>query len=185
MNETLNTLHSRRSIRKFTSEQITDEDLQTIIDAGLIAPSAMNQQSWHITVVQNPDLLSKLSDAIRDLMLRSGNANMEARAKAEDFSPFYNAPTYIMVFGDEKAIAPIHDGTLAIGNMLNAAESLGIGTCWLHAINHVFIPGAVSELRAELKIPEGYIPVGSFAVGQKGITPSAPPRKANSYTILK
>lgn len=186
MNETLNTILSRRSIRKFEQTQIKDEELNTILEAGNIAPSAMNQQSWHFTVVQNEGVLNKIVEAIRTAFKNSGIPNFEARAKDDNFSPFYNAPTFIIVTGNEKAIAPIHDGSLAIGNMMNAAHSLGVGTCWIHAVNFLFGTEEGKLLKGELGIPEDYIPVGSIAVGYKAIdAPAAPPRKENTVNIIK
>jgi nitroreductase len=186
MSETWETILSRRSIRNFKPEQITDEELNLIVEAGQYAPSAANQQSWHIVAVQNKDVLKKLSETFKTIYLKSGNQRFEAAAKSDDFNPFYNAPTYIMVFGDEKAIAPIHDGCLAIENMLLAAEAQGIGSCWLHAVNFVFSKPEGKALEKELGIPEGYLPVGSVAIGYKAVNaPAAAPRKEGTVTIIK
>lgn len=186
MNETLETILNRRSIRKFKPEQITDEELQKIIKAGQYAPSAANQQSWHIVAIQNKDVLKKLCDTFRSIYLKSGNQRFEDAANSENFNPFYNAPTYIMVFGEEKAIAPIHDGSLVIGNMLLAAEAQGIGGCWLHAMNFVFKTEEGKTLEKELGISEGYTPVGALAIGYKGMpSPAAAPRREGTVSIIK
>ena len=186
MNETLKTILNRRSIRKFQPEQIKDEELQAILEAGRYAPSAMNQQSWHFTVVQNPAILQQLNQACKNAYLKSGNQRFEERAKSEDFKIFYNAPTFIMVFGDETAIAPLHDGSLALGNMLLAAHSLGIGSCWIHAMNYLFKTEEGNALKKELGIPEGYVPVGSGAFGYPAVEPPAPaPRRENTVNIIK
>lgn len=185
VNETIRTILNRRSIRTFKPEQITDDELWIILTAGQYAPSAMNEQSWHIVAVQSPEAMKKLCAAFQSVYLHSGSPNFEAAAKAGDFNPFYNAPTYIMVFGDEKAIAPTHDGSLAIENMLLAAESLGLGGCWLHSVNFVFRKPEGRALYKELGIPEGYAPVGAIAVGYKAApSPAAAPRKEGTVTIL-
>ncbi|MDP4091596.1 MAG: nitroreductase family protein [Bacillota bacterium] len=186
MNETLKTILSRRSIRRFKEEQIKDEELQAILEAGKFAPSAMNQQPWHFTVVQNKELLQKINEVCRAAFLKSGIKNFEDRAKAENFTIFYNAPTFIIVSADAKAIAPQNDGSLALGYMFLAAESLDIGSCWIHALNLVLTSETGEALKKELGIPEGYIPVGSGAFGYKGIQqPSPAPRKENTVNIIK
>jgi len=186
MNETIKNIMNRRSIRKYKEEQIKDEELQAILDAGRFAPSAMNQQSWHFTVVQNKEVIQKIIQAIKTAFFNSGNKNFEDRAKAEDFNPFYNAPTLIIVSGDEKAIAPQNDGSLALENMFLAAESLDIGSCWIHALNSVFSSEESKELKKELGIPEGYNPVGSGVFGYKAVdTPSPAPRKEGTVNIIK
>ena len=186
MNETLKTILTRRSIRKYKQEQIKDEELQVILEAGKFAPSAMNQQSWHFTVVQNKEMLQKINEACKAVFSKSGIKNFEERAKAENFEVFYNAPTFIIVSGDEKAIAPQNDGSLALGSMLLAAESLGIGSCWIHAMSFLFSTEDGKSLKKELGIPEGYAPVGSGAFGYKdGKSPSPAPRKENIINIIK
>lgn len=186
MNETLKTLLNRRSIRKYEQEQIKDEELQAILEAGKYAPSAMNQQPWHFTVVQNKEVLQRINEACKAAFAKSGNKHFEERAKAENFAIFYNAPTLIIVSGDQKAIAPQNDGSLALGNMLIAAESLGIGSCWIHAINFLFSTEEGQSFKQELGIPEGYAPVGSGAFGYKAAAhPSPAPRKEGTVTIIK
>jgi nitroreductase len=186
MNETLKTIQRRRSIRSFKEEQINDNELQAILEAGKYAPTAMNQQSWLFTVVQNKEILKKINEACRIVFSKSGNKNYEERAKAINFNVFYNAPTLIIVSYDQKAIAPQHDGSLALGNMLNAAESLGIGSCWIHAINFLLSHEDGQALKMELSIPEGYIPVGSGAFGYKAVEQPAPaPRKEGTVNIIK
>jgi nitroreductase len=186
MNKTLETILNRRSVRKFTKEQIKDEELQTILEAGKYAPSAMNQQSWHITAVQNKEVLQKINDAFKTAYANSGNKNFEDRAKTDHFSAFYDAPTYVMVFGDDKAIAPKHDGSLAMENMFLAAESLGIGSCWIHAVNFLFNSESGKTLKKELGIPESYSPVGSGAFGYKAAaSPAAAPRKEGTVNIIR
>jgi nitroreductase len=186
MNETLKTILNRRSIRKFEQEKIKENELQAILEAGKFAPSAMNQQSWHFTVVQNKELLQKIDEACRTAFIKSGNKSFEERAKAENFSIFYNAPTFIIVTADEKAIAPQNDGSLALGNMFLAAESLGIGSCWIHAINFLFSTEEGKALKKELGIPAGYAPVGSGAFGYKAVeAPSPAPRRDGTVSIIE
>ncbi len=80
MNETIKTILSKRSIRAYKQEQIKDENLQLILNAGLFAPSAMNQQSWHFTAVQNKETLQKINQVAKGIILKSGNARLEEMA---------------------------------------------------------------------------------------------------------
>ncbi|MDF2984947.1 MAG: nitroreductase [Eubacterium sp.] len=186
MNETVKTILNRRSIRKYKAEQIGDQELNIILDAGKFAPSAMNQQPWHFTVVQNKEVLKRINEVCTAAFSKSGIKNYEDRAKADNFSAFYNAPTFIIVTGDPTAIAPQNDGSLALGNMFNAAESLGIGSCWIHALNYVFSTEEGQALRRELGIPEGYVHVGAGAFGYKDMQqPAAPPRKEDTVNIIR
>jgi len=186
MNETLKTILSRRSIRAYKQEQIKDEELQKILEAGKFAPSAMNQQSWHFTVIQNKEMLHRINEACRAVYEKSENEVLKQRAKAENFSVFYNAPTYIIISGDEKAIAPINDCSLALGNMFLAAHSLGIGSCWIHAVNQLFKTEDSRTLKEALGIPEGYTPLCSGAFGYSEVEwPSPAPRKENVVHIIK
>ncbi|MGA7642602.1 MAG: nitroreductase family protein, partial [Syntrophobacteraceae bacterium] len=112
MNETIKTLLERRSIRKFGLGQIKEEELNAILDAGMYAPSGANQQSALFVVIQDKDTLKKLSA-------------MNAAVLGKDFDPYYGAPTVILVFADKGKITPVEDASLALGNMFNAAASLG------------------------------------------------------------
>ena len=184
--ESLKILFERRSIRSFKEEQIKDSELEIILKAAKFAPSAMGQQPWHFTVIQNKEILNRINTLTKKIFEKSGIPRLEERAKAENFSAFYNAPTYIIVSVDEKSVAPIADGALALGNALLAAEGLGIGSCWIHAVNQLYANDEGKELLKELGIPEGYIPIGSGAFGYiAGEKPEPAPRKEGNVNIIK
>jgi len=186
MNETINTILSRRSVRAYKQEQIKDEDLQIIINAGMFAPSAMNQQSWHFTAVQNKETLQKINQATKSILLKSGNKRFEEMAKLESFNAFYNAPTLIIISGDEKAIAPQCDCVLAMENIFLAASSIGIASCWIHAITHLSSTEEGNTLLSELGIPKGNKLFASAAFGYSAAeAPASAPRKENSVTIIR
>lgn len=185
MNETMQTILNRRSIRAYKPEQIKDEELQQILQAAKYAPSAMNEQSSHFTVIQNPETMKKVSEACRILYQNSGRKMFEERAKAEDFSITYHAPTFILVSGKEDAIAAPLNGALALQNMFLAAESLGIGSCWIHVVSQLFTGETNQELKAELGIPDGYNVLFSGAFGYKAMSPAAPQRNKNVFNIIK
>ena len=167
MNETIKTLLERRSIREFKPVQIKDEELNAVLDAGMYAPSAANQQSAIFVVIQDKETLKKLSA-------------MNAAVLGRDIDPYYGAPTVILVFADKSKIAPVEDGTLALGNMFNAAASLGLGSCWVHRTRQMFETGEGKYLLSKWGISGDYIGVGSCILGYPdGKTPKAAPRKDN------
>ncbi|HEY9061833.1 MAG TPA: nitroreductase family protein [Pseudobacteroides sp.] len=185
-NETLKTILKRRSIRSFKPEQIKDEELLVILEAAKYAPSAMGQQPWHFTAIQNKEVIGKFNEFGKKFFLSSGVERFVERAKAENFSLIYHAPTYIIVSGDVNAIAPINDVSLAIGNIFLAAESLGLGAVWIHAVNHLKTTDEGSKLFKELGIPEGYEPFGSVALGYNGgDIPEPAPRREGTVNIIR
>lgn len=167
MNDTIRTLLSRRSIRKFKPEQIKEEELNAILEAGMYAPSGANQQSALFVVVQDKELLNKLSA-------------MNAAVLGKDIDPYYNAPTVVLVFADKSKVTPVEDACLAVGNMLNAAASLGIGSCWVHRIRQMFETAEGRDLLRQWGVSGDYIGVGSCILGYPdGPHPKAAPRKDN------
>jgi len=167
MNETIKTLLERRSIRKFKPEQIKDEDLNAILKAGMYAPSGGHQQSALFVVIQDKETLKKLSA-------------MNAAVLGKDIDPYYGAPTVILVFADKGKITPVEDASLALGNMFNAAASLGIGSCWVHRTKQMFETDEGKDLLRKWGITGGYIGVGSCILGYPdGKHPKAAPRKDN------
>jgi nitroreductase len=167
MNETIKTLMERRSIRKFKPAQIKEEELSTILDAGMYAPSGANQQSALFIVIQDKETLKRLSA-------------MNAAVLGKDIDPYYGAPTLILVFADKSKVTPIEDASLALGNMFNAAASLGIGSCWVHRARQMFETQEGKDLLKKWGVTGDYIGVGSCILGYADCEhPKAAPRKDN------
>jgi nitroreductase len=167
MNETINTLLQRRSIRKYKPEQIKEQDLKAILEAGMYAPSGANQQSALFVVVQDKETVRKLSA-------------MNAAVLGKDIDPYYNAPTVVLVFADRSKVTPVEDASLALGNMFNAAASLGLGSCWVHRTKQMFETEEGKDLLRKWGITGDYIGVGSCILGYPdGEHPKAAPRKDN------
>lgn len=164
---------TRRSIRQFKEEQITDEELSSVIEAGKYAPTAGNQQSEIFVVIQNKDAMKKID-------------TMNAAIIGKDIHPFYGAPTVILVLADKSKAAPVEDASLALGNMFNAAASLGLGTCWIHRIRQMFETGEGKELLREWGVEGDYVGVGACAIGYPNCPlPEAAPRKENFVYYVK
>lgn len=124
MNETIQTLINRSSTKGFKNEHIKKEELDLIVKAGLKAPSGMNKQKAILLVVTNDEMVKKLSD-------------LNASFGTFDSDPFYGAKDVIVCLA-KKEDTYMYDGSLAMGNMLNAAYSLGVGSCWIHRCKEVF-----------------------------------------------
>lgn len=152
-------LKTRRSCRAYKKEQITDDELETVIDCGLHAPTAMNIQETKIIVVQDPEKIALLS-------------KLNARIQGNDFDPFYGAPTVCMILAPDGSKAekeshrlnPIKDGSLVIGAMQNAAFALGLGSCWINRCKEMLELPEGKPILKELGL-EGYIGVGCCILG--------------------
>lgn len=166
MNETMNTLLSRRSIRKYSSEPVKTEDLELIIQAGMYAPSGKNMQSAVMVAVTNPEEIAYLS-------------KLNAQVWGKDTDPFYGAPAVIIVLSDVSNSNHVYDGALVMGNLMNAAHTLGLGSCWINRAREVF---AGEEGKAWLKKHgiEGELEgIGNCIVGYPAEERAAAPRKDN------
>lgn len=180
MNEVMKTIKSRRSVRNYKPEQIRQEELDLIIEAGIYAPTAHNDQPWHFTVVQNPELLEYINETAKKHMV---NADMEWTRNAgsnPNFHLTYHAPTLIVVSGRKNGVAWMADCAAAIQNMLLAAESLGIGSVWLGLMRFFYLEEGAME---KLNIPEGYEPNYGVALGYKAGEKALPAPKRNTDVV--
>ena len=184
MNEVIKAIAGRRSHRTYLPEQLKEEHLTAILKAGSFAPSGMNAQPWRFTVVSKKALLDKLNDACKKVMLASGIERLIASAKNPDSSAFYAAPALIIVSADKSAVTPVEDCAIALGYMFVAAESLGIGSCWINAVKGALEAPEGKALKSELQIPDSFKVYCCGAFGYKSAKPSAAPRKEGIISIL-
>lgn len=178
-NEVLKSIKNRRSTRKYKEEQISEEELQALLDAGIQAPSAVNAQPWYFTVVQNKEMINHMSDKSKEVMLKSDNENIVNIGK-NVVNIFYNAPTLIIVSGKKEVSSYSVDCSAAIENMLIAAESIGLGTAWVGLSRFFF---TLSDEIKKLKLPDGYEPFYTVAVGYKENDSVLGPSKRNREVI--
>ena len=165
MNETLNTLMTRRSVRKFKPDPIKAEDLNAILEAGQYAPTGGGRQGNLFVVVQDPALRKQL-------------AKLNAAVLGKDFDPYYGAPAIILVFADQTKSTPVEDGSLALGNLFNAAHALGLGSCWIHRAREMFANEEGQVLLKRWGVEDRYVGVGACSLGYPdGELPAAAPRK--------
>lgn len=164
-NTTVDTILGRRSIRKFKPDQISEDQLETILACGLSAPSGMNLQSWHLVVIQDKPLLDEISaEAVKQIKKNPPLPPiLVERLKDPNYTVFFNAPTDILVCY-ETARGPLNSGLLA-ENMVIAAHSLGLGTCYVGGVLAFLNSPDGAAYLEKLKIPEGYTPAFFISVG--------------------
>ena len=163
-NNALDNLLERRSVRAYKPEQIADAELKSVLSAGLAAPSAMNRQPTVLLVVQDKATIEKLSKL---------NARVMGK---EDIDPFYGAPTVIVVLSDRNIPTHVEDGSLVLGNLMNAAHALGLGSCWINRAKEVFEMTEAREILRNAGIGDEYIGVGHCILGYPdGEKPEAKP----------
>ena len=189
MNEVLRIIHERRTVRDFKPDQVKEEDLNTILEAGHQAPSEWNRQPWYFTVVQKQSLLNRIEVAARGAF----QMNFPDQAKAmpwivaPGFHYFYNAPTVIFI-SEQTSIEKnvLGDCAIALMNMMYAAQSLDIQTCAVVTALPAFSTEEGPEFIKDLKIPEGYKPVYALALGYTAKPlPLAAPRKEDFVNFIR
>ena len=169
MNSVIKAMEERRSIRKFKADAVPKELLEQIVEAGLYAASGMGKQGAIIIAVTNKELRDQISED-----------NRKIGGWDEGFDPFYGAPVILIVLGDKSVRTSLYDGSLVIGNLMNAAYSLGLGSIWIHRAKEEFEQDKYKDLLKELGIEGEWQGIGHCAIGYTdGETPAAAERKAN------
>jgi len=171
MNDTIETILSRRSIRSYQDKPISESDLQKIIECGISAPSSKNKQEWHLTVITNKAVIDEINELAIEGMIRFGidiarNAHI-----------FYNAPCVIVLSSKIAGFSEINIGCV-IENIALAAKSLGIGSCIIGQTRYLYHKVDKIDIDRILKIPENYEHDIAICLGYpKGKEPEAKPRK--------
>ncbi len=175
MNEVIENIKSRRSVRKFKNDMLKSEDIKEIVNAGLYAPSGMNRQATITLAITNKELRDKLS-----------KANCKIGGWNEGFDPFYNAPVILVVLADKSVPTSIYDGSLVMENMMLAANSLGLGSIWIHRAKEEFEMEEFVKVLKDLGIEGEYEGIGHLAIGYvDGETPKAHEIKENRAFYIK
>ena len=168
MNESIKNMIERRSIHSFKPDaMVSKEDMDVIIEAGTYAATGMGMQSPIIIAVTNKETRDQLS-------------KMDATIMRRDMDPFYGAPVVLIVLADKNRPTHIYDGSLVMGNLMNAAASLGIGSCWIHRAKEEFESEEGKALLKKWGIEGDYEGIGHCVLGYPdGDVPKAKPRKEN------
>lgn len=165
----MSAIAARRSCRAYQPEQIKPEELDAVLQAGTWAPTGMNRQSPVIVAVQDKENRDRLSAINAAIMGSNGD-------------PFYGAPTVLVVLADRSAHTYVEDGSLVLGDLLLAASSIGLGSCWIHRAKETFETEEGKELLRKWGLdPDKYVGVGNCILGYPapGGIKAATPRKAD------
>jgi nitroreductase len=170
---TLEDLKNRRSIRSYTPNQIKDEELDAILEAGTCAPTGMGCQGVVIVAVQNKEDYAEI-EKLNAAVLNDPNAK-----------PFYSAPTLLNIFVDTSQPTPLENGNLVIGNILNAAQAVGVGSCYIYRAKEVFETAEGKALAKKWGLADNFIAVGHVILGYAAETPAPKPRKQGYIIKVK
>ena len=172
MAETLTTLKTRRSCRAYKPDHVEQEKLDAILEAGTYAATGMGKQSPIILVVKDPAVREKLSK------INAGVLGME-------IDPFYGAPELLVVLANKEIPTYVYDGSLVMGNLMNAAADLGVSSCWVHRAKEEFESEEGKAILKALGIEGDYEGIGNLILGyaQKPAAPAAPRKADYVYNI--
>lgn len=167
MNEMENLLLERRSCRAYKPDSLPADVLERILKAGTYAPTGMNKQSPIILAVTNKEVRDRLS-------------RLNAAVMGTDSDPFYGAPVVLVVLAKKDVRTYLYDGSLVMGNLMLAAHSEGVASCWIHRAKEVFASPEGKEILATLGIEGDYEGIGNCILGYAdGPLPTARERKEN------
>lgn len=173
MNQTIQDLKERRSYRKYKPEQIKDEELEMVLEAGAYAPSGMGAQPAVMVAVQDKETIEQLS-------------KMNAAVLGSESDPFYGAPTVVVVLAKKHRNTYVEDGSLVLGNLMNAAHALGLGSCWIHRAKEMFESEDGQALLRKWGLDSDYVGIGHCILGYPdGEVPKAKDRKEGYIKIIK
>ena len=173
MSDSLKIMEQRSSCRKYKADYVADEIVEKILRAGTYAATGMNRQS--------PIIL-----AVSDKTLRDELSRLNAAVMGSDSDPFYGAPQVLVVLADKSVPTYIYDGSLVMGNMMNAAEELGVSSCWIHRAKEVFASDEGKQILKKYGIEGDYEGIGNLVNGyDDGGKREKSPRKENYIYYAK
>ena len=169
--EALEVLTHRRAIRKFKPDQVSEDALAAILEAGTYAPTGGGTQGVQIVVVQSPENLAAVKELNAAVMNRSGT------------DPYYGAPTVLLIFETDKCFTRELDGAAVCTNLLNAAYACGVGSCWIHRCKQMFQSEAGKALLRKWGLPETLEGVASIALGYQDCEDPTPKPRKEDYIV--
>ena len=172
MNETLEVLETRRSCRKFKPDMIPDEDIEAIVRAGTYSATGMGKQSPIIIAVTNKIIRDEIAEE-----------NRKIGGWQEGFDPFYGAPVILIVLAKKDVATHVYDGSLVMGNLMNAAHSLGIANIWIHRAKEEFESEFGKKILDKLGITDEYEGIGHCALGYAAEPANAPAARKDDYVF--
>jgi len=170
MNETLKVLETRRSCRNFKPDMVEADKLQAILRAGTFAATGMGKQSPIIIAVTDKEMRDKIMEE-----------NRKIGGWDEGFDPFYGAPVILIVLADKNVRTYQYDGSLVMGNLMNAAESLDVASIWIHRAREEFESEFGKKFLADLGIEGDYEGIGHCALGYAAEPAKEPAARKENY----
>lgn len=170
MNDTLKVLKTRRSCRNFKPDMVKEDELKAIIEAGTYAATGMGKQSPIIIAVTDKECRDRISEE-----------NRKIGGWQEGFDPFYGAPVILIVLANKSVPTYVYDGSLVMGNLMNAAESMGVGSIWIHRAKEEFDSDFGKEILKKLGIEGEYEGIGHCALGYAAEPANAPAPRKEDY----
>lgn len=191
-NEVLDCIHKRRSTRKFTDEQISEEQLDTLLDAAVWAPSGTNHQSWLFTAIQKKDVIQRLNDIIREAFQHwnpdddyPGKLRIKENSQKKGYHFCYEAPTLIIASNIPNYQNAMADCAVAVQNIFLAAQSMGLGSCYINQLFWLREEALVRDYLHELGIPRDHVICNAAAVGYIKKETPALARKKGTINIIR
>lgn len=185
MNEVLNAIMSRRSTRGFNDVQLTEAELQALLDAALASPTGLNLQKWHFSVVQNQELLGRFARESMEYMVKTTPVGSRGRFEDPDYNLFYHAPTVFFISRPEENPGVDVDCGIAVQNIAIAAQSLGLGSVIIGMPAILFGTDRGPAYAKEIGIPEGYRFTIAIVVGHNTVTKDAHPIGEGKVNIVR
>lgn len=183
MNEILDIIKKRRSLRSYNLKSVEKEKIDMILEAAIWAPSSNNSQPWYFTIIKNDGIGSELNLAAKEILQNSDNKSLNKLDHIPDL--FYGAPIIIVISGLKNVKNAIIDCSAATQNMLLVAESIGLSTCWNGLVRNLFLNDINHKVIKKLKIPENYKPLYAVAVGYSDKVKEPPSRKENQIKYIE
>lgn len=166
--DAMENLLTRRSVRRYKPDMIDDDTLKRIIEAGTYAPTAKGRQSPIIIAVTNKEVRDRLS-------------KLNASIMGSDGDPFYGAPVVLVVLADKAVSTRVYDGSLVMGNLMNAAHALGVSSCWIHRAKEEFESQEGKEILDSLGITGEYEGIGNCILGYADCEIPSPKERKKDY----
>jgi nitroreductase len=168
-NPALENIYARRSVRNFTGDRVPNEVIGEILRAGTYAPTAANVQPWRFIVIRNKEMIHRFGQRAKKLWVEqykgSTNSHIASLSRVmsrPEMDIFYGAPVLILVFSAPDALRGDIDCALAAENMMLAARSLGVGSCWIGLASPL---GTDPEFRKEIGVPDNHALVAPLIFG--------------------
>ncbi|SFQ42735.1 nitroreductase family protein [Flavobacterium akiainvivens] len=181
----LNNILTRRSIRKYTTQQVSKAQIDTIMKSAIYAPSALNKQPWEVRVVQNPEILKEINQRFLNFAEGKEFQGSAAHYKEPGFSIFHNAPTLIVIARDKSSDISYLDSGIILQNILLSSHAIGLGTCPLGTLVPILNNPDNKDILELLNIPDGYEVAINISLGYPAEAPVAPKRFAQKVKIIE